>query len=56
VAPKIEKKEVTYMVKCGICGGEAPRQPGITEEGKCDLCNRKVMLVEDCLHNKENKD
>ena len=20
------------MVKCGICGGEAPRQPGITDE------------------------
>ena len=40
------------MVKCGICGGEAPRQPSITEEGTCDLCGKKVMLVEECLHKK----
>ncbi len=35
------------MPKCGICGGEAPKQPCITEEGKCDLCDRKVVLEED---------
>jgi DNA-directed RNA polymerase subunit RPC12/RpoP len=38
------------MVKCGICGGEAPRQPGITDEGTCDICGKKVMLAHDCLH------
>ncbi|MDD3041570.1 MAG: hypothetical protein PHV51_05970 [Methanosarcinaceae archaeon] len=35
------------MVKCGICGGEAPKQPGITEEGKCDICGKKVTLAEE---------
>ena len=35
------------MVKCGICGGEAPKQPCITEDGKCDLCGRKVKLADD---------
>jgi hypothetical protein len=40
------------MVKCGICRGEAPRQPGITEEGTCDLCGKKVMLAEECLQKK----
>ncbi len=34
------------MPKCGICGGDAPRQPCITEEGKCDLCQREVKLAE----------
>ena len=34
------------MPKCGICGGEAPKQPCITEEGKCDLCGKKVTLAE----------
>jgi len=34
------------MPKCGICGGEAPKQPCITEDGKCDLCDRKVALAE----------
>ncbi len=43
------------MVKCGICGGEAPRQPGITEEGTCDLCGKKVMLAEECLQKKAEK-
>jgi hypothetical protein len=40
------------MVKCGICGGEAPRQPCITEEGKCDLCGKEIMLVEECTQKK----
>lgn len=35
------------MPKCGICGGEAPKQPCITEEGKCDLCGKKVKLDEE---------
>ena len=35
------------MVKCGICGGEAPKQPCITEEGNCDLCGKKVALAEE---------
>ncbi len=34
------------MPKCGIWGGEAPKQPCITEEGKRDLCGRKVVLAE----------
>jgi rRNA maturation endonuclease Nob1 len=53
VAPRIKRKEVNYIVKCGICGGDAPRQPSITEEGTCDLCGKKVMLAEDCLQKKE---
>jgi phosphoribosylaminoimidazole (AIR) synthetase len=40
------------MVKCGICGGEAPRQPCITEEGTCDLCGKKVMLADECMKKK----
>ena len=40
------------MVKCGICGGEAPRQPCITEEGTCDLCGKEVMLVDECPQKK----
>jgi hypothetical protein len=43
------------MVKCGICGGEASRQPGITDKGTCDICGKKVMLTEDCLQEKEKK-
>ena len=35
------------MPKCGICGGDAPKQPCITEDGKCDLCGRKVVLEEE---------
>ncbi len=35
------------MPKCGICGGEAPKQPSITEDGKCNLCGRKVKLAEE---------
>jgi len=42
------------MPKCGICGGDAPKQPCITEEGKCDLCGRKVVLEEE--KEKEKKD
>jgi phosphoribosylaminoimidazole (AIR) synthetase len=56
VTPRIERKEVTSMVKCGICGGEAPRQPGITDEGTCDLCGKKVMLADDCLQKKAKKE
>jgi hypothetical protein len=35
------------MPKCEICGGEAPKQPCITEDGKCDLCGREVVLKDD---------
>jgi phosphoribosylaminoimidazole (AIR) synthetase len=41
------------MSKCGICGGEAPRQPCITEQGKCDLCGKKVVLAEEKEEKKE---
>ncbi|MCF8031117.1 MAG: hypothetical protein K9K39_09495 [Desulfohalobiaceae bacterium] len=34
------------MWKCGLCGGEAPRQPKIDEEGPCELCNRVIVLRE----------
>ena len=34
------------MPKCGICGGDAPKQPCITEDGKCDLCQKEVVLKE----------
>jgi hypothetical protein len=45
--PAIGRKEVNKMVKCGICGGKAPKQPCITEEGKCDICGKKVVLTEE---------
>lgn len=35
------------MPKCGICGGDAPKQPCITEDDKCDLCGRNVVLAEE---------
>jgi len=35
------------MAKCGLCGGEAPRQPCITTDGRCDLCGKKAVLAED---------
>ncbi|MGM0771094.1 MAG: hypothetical protein ACQESU_05750 [Halobacteriota archaeon] len=35
------------MVKCAICGGEAPRQPSVTDEGKCDLCGKKLELAKE---------
>jgi hypothetical protein len=41
------------MPECGICGGEAPRQPCITEDGKCDLCGKKVILAEGQEEKKE---
>jgi hypothetical protein len=47
-------EEVIPMPKCGICGGEAPKQPCIKEDGKCDLCDRKVVLEEE--KKKEKKD
>ncbi len=34
------------MPKCGLCGGEAPRLPSITEDGKCDLCGKKAKLAD----------
>jgi hypothetical protein len=34
------------MVKCGICGEEAPNQPCVIEEGKCDICGKKVILLQ----------
>lgn len=40
------------MPKCGICGGEAPRQPCITEDGKCDLCGKEVRLAEEADQDK----
>lgn len=35
------------MPKCGICGGEAPRQPKVTDDGRCDLCQKPIVLEED---------
>jgi len=35
------------MPKCGLCGGEAPKQPCITEEGKCDICGKKATLADE---------
>jgi phosphoribosylaminoimidazole (AIR) synthetase len=35
------------MVKCAICGGEAPKQPCVTDDGKCDLCGKKLDLAEE---------
>lgn len=34
------------MVKCGICGGDVPRQPHVTDDGKCDQCNKKLEMAE----------
>jgi hypothetical protein len=41
------------MPKCGLCGGEAPKQPCITEDGKCDLCGREVVLKQEKGKEKE---
>jgi DNA-directed RNA polymerase subunit RPC12/RpoP len=35
------------MPTCGICGGEAPKQPEVTDDGRCDLCQRRIILEED---------
>ena len=40
------------MVKCAICGGEAPKQPCVTDEGNCDLCGKKLTLEETKKKNK----
>lgn len=32
---------------CAHCGGDAPRKPSITEDGKCDLCQKPVIRAED---------
>ena len=42
-----QKRRWNDMVNCGICGGEAPKQPCITEEGKCDICGKKVTLTDE---------
>ena len=34
------------MSTCGICGGEAPRQPKVTDDGRCDLCQKQIVLEE----------
>jgi len=46
-SPEWKRGGEMIMVKCGICGGEAPKQPCITEEGKCDICHKKVVLAEE---------
>jgi len=33
------------MVKCSICEGEAPKKPGVTDEGKCDQCGKKLEVA-----------
>ncbi|MGB9927779.1 MAG: hypothetical protein ACPK85_05175 [Methanosarcina sp.] len=43
------------MVKCGICGGEAPKQPCITEQGACDICGKKVKLAEESQQSGQSK-
>jgi hypothetical protein len=35
------------MEKCGICGGDVPKQPSITKDGKCDACHKKLELKEE---------
>lgn len=35
------------MPTCGICGGDAPRLPTVTEDGKCDLCHKPIVKEED---------
>ncbi len=35
------------MVKCGICGGEAPKRPSVTDEGKCDQCGKKLDVAKE---------
>jgi DNA-directed RNA polymerase subunit RPC12/RpoP len=45
--------EMPFRFKCGICGGEAPKQPCITEDGKCDLCGKEVILKEEAKKDKK---
>jgi hypothetical protein len=35
------------MEKCGICGGDVPKQPSITKDGKCDACHKKLEVKEE---------
>lgn len=44
------------MPKCGLCGGDAPKQPCITEDDRCDLCGKKAVLAEEQKDEKEKKD
>jgi len=32
------------LVKCGLCGADAPEQPKITREGKCSVCGAKLAI------------
>lgn len=34
------------MTTCEICDGDAPRQPEVTDDGRCDLYQRRVVLEE----------
>jgi len=44
------------MPKCGLCGGDAPKQPCITEDGECDLCGKKAVLAEEKEDENKKKD
>ncbi len=44
------------MPKCGLCGGEAPRLPSITEEGNCDLCGKKATLADEAKQGDKQQD
>jgi len=35
------------MEKCGVCGGDVPKQPSITKDGKCDACHKKLEVKEE---------
>lgn len=30
------------MVNCGICGAEVPKQPTVTADGRCSICQAKL--------------
>ena len=32
------------MAKCGVCGMDTDKNPCITEDGKCTLCNQKLDM------------
>ena len=35
------------MARCPICNLNVPREPQLDEHGKCDTCNKDVILQED---------
>jgi hypothetical protein len=51
---KNQKTGGKYMEKCGVCGGDVPKQPSIAKDGTCDACHKKLVPEEE-KRSKSNK-